>query len=150
MDTDDYFWEQTDIPYTVKRDVSERISLMRRNIEKYGNVVISGSLIGWGDVLIPMFTLAIRVKTDTAVRIERLKMREKEQLGVRIEPGGDMYEHHLEFIEWAASYDTGGGGLGLRSKAAHDEWEKQLQCLLVEVDGGKPVEENCAIIKEKL
>lgn len=29
----------------------------------------SGSLVDWGDVLIPFFTLAIRVNTDTAIPI---------------------------------------------------------------------------------
>lgn len=54
------------------------------------------------------------------MRIARLKKREKERFGSRIEPGGDMYQQHLEFIDWAKKYDT--GGLNMRSKAKHDEW----------------------------
>ncbi len=75
-------------------------------------------------MLIPFFTLAIRVNTDTAIRIERLKKRERAHFGNRIDAGGDMYENHRKFLEWAASYDN--GGLDMRSKAKHDEWEKQL------------------------
>ena len=29
-------------------------------------------------------------------------------------PGGDMYTHHVEFIEWARIYDT--GSVNMRSK----------------------------------
>lgn len=77
MDTDDYFWESTNPPYTTKRNVSDRIILMRKNIAKYNKVVISGSLVDWSDELISFFTLAIRVETDTAIRIDRLKRRER-------------------------------------------------------------------------
>ncbi|HEX3021110.1 MAG TPA: shikimate kinase [Lachnospiraceae bacterium] len=101
MDTDDYFWMPTNPMYTTKRDREERIALMRNEIEKANNVVISGSLVDWGDVLIPLFTLVIRLETDTDVRIERLGIREKQMFGKRIEVGGDMYENHKEFIEWA-------------------------------------------------
>ena len=95
---------------------------MREDIERYENVVISGSLVDWGDELIPLFTLAIRVETDTKIRLERLKTREREKFGSRVDYGGDMYEHHVEFINWAASYDD--GGIDMRSKVKHDNWQK--------------------------
>lgn len=148
MDTDDYFWEATDPPYQVKRDVPERIARMRDDIARYGRVVISGSLVDWGDELIPLFTLAVRVETDTALRIERLKKRERECFGNRIDAGGDMYENHREFIDWAAAYDQ--GGLNMRSKAKHDEWQKQLRCRIILVDGSLPVEKNFELMRHNL
>lgn len=63
------------------------------------NVVISGLLVDWGDELIPMFTLTIRLVTDTEIRIERIKIKEKQKFGDRIVPEGDMYTHYMEFIE---------------------------------------------------
>ena len=48
MDTDDYFWEPTNPPYTTKRAVYDRIAKMKKDIEKYDTVVISGSLVDWG------------------------------------------------------------------------------------------------------
>ncbi|BBF42293.1 hypothetical protein lbkm_0975 [Lachnospiraceae bacterium KM106-2] len=147
MDTDDYFWKPTNPPYTTKRDRSERLELMRKDIEKWDNVVISGSLVDWGDELIPFFTLAIRIETDTKIRIERLKKREREHFGSRIDLGGDMYENHQEFIEWAASYDD--GDLDIRSKAKHDDWQKQLQCELVELDGSNTLEYNFEKVENK-
>ncbi len=148
MDTDDYFWEPTNPPYTTKRAVSDRIAKMKKDIEKYDTVVISGSLVDWGDVLIPFFTLAIRVNTDTAIRIERLKKRERAHFGNRIDAGGDMYENHQKFLEWAASYDN--GGLDMRSKAKHDEWEKLLPCPRIILDGSLPLEESFERIRKIL
>ncbi len=58
MDTDDYFWEPTDPPYTIKKAIPERLALMKRDIAEHEKVVISGSFVDWGDELIPLFTWA--------------------------------------------------------------------------------------------
>lgn len=145
MDTDDYFWEPTNPPYTVKRCLSSRMKLMREDIQRHDHVIISGSLVDWGDEFIPLFTLAIRVETDTDIRLQRLNRREREKFGSRIDFGGDMYENHLEFIKWAASYDH--GGMDMRSKAKHDDWQKKLICPLLFVDGNMLVSENYEIIQ---
>lgn len=148
MDTDDYFWMPTDPKYTLKRPREERIELMVRDINAYENVVISGSLVGWGDELMPYFTLAVRIEIDRDVRIARLIAREKGRYGARIEPGGDMHLQHTEFVEWAKAYET--GGLDMRSRARHDEWQKQLSCELLCVDGADTPEENFEKVKEIL
>ena len=148
MDTDDYFWLPTNPKFTAKRPVEERLAMMTRDIEKADNAVISGSLVDWGDALIPSFTLAIRLETAADIRIDRLRRRESERFGTRIEPGGDMYEQHQDFIVWAQSYDT--GGVNMRSKAKHDEWQKRLRCRLIELDGADDLNANFEKIRETL
>lgn len=148
MDTDDHFWEATDPPYQIKRNARDRIASMGEEIERHDKVVISGSLVDWGDGLIPLFTLAVRIETDPAIRIGRLRRRERERFGARIDAGGDLYEHHRKFIEWAASYDQ--GGLNMRSRAKHDEWQKQLPCRKILLDGSLPLERNFEIIRQYL
>lgn len=148
MDTDDYFWMPTEPKFTLKRPREERIELMKRDIEKLGNVVISGSFTDWGDVLIPYFTLAIRIEMEQSIRIERLVKREKERFGSRIEPGGDMYQHHIDFVNWAKSYDN--GGTDIRSKAMHDEWQKKLLCKILYLEGASKLEDNFAKVLGEL
>lgn len=148
MDTDDYFWLPTNPKYTTKRSIEERIALMRKDIEESENVVISGSLTDWGDELIPLFTIAIRLETDTNIRIERLKKREKEEFGDRISPNGDMYQQHMDFLEWAKKYDT--GSVKMRSKAKHDEWQKLLQCKILTLNGADDLHEIFLKVKEAL
>ena len=140
MDTDDYFWLPTNPKYTTKRSKEERLALMKKDISENDNIVISGSLVDWGDELIPLFTLVIRLVTDTEIRVERLKIREKKKFGNRIMPGGDMYTNHMEFIEWARKYDT--GSVNMRSKAKHDEWQKLLMCKQIVLNGADDLEEN--------
>ena len=140
MDTDDYYWMPTDPKFIQKRPVEERVRLMKHDIERFENVVISGSLTDWGDILIPYFTLAIRIEIDQSIRIERLRQRERARFGARIEPGGDMYRQHAEFIEWAKTYDS--GDLNHRSRRKHDEWQKLLTCTLLRIDGAEALETN--------
>lgn len=148
MDTDDYFWIPTNPKYQIKRDRVERISLMMKEIEKSDNVVISGSLVDWGDELIPLFTLAVRLIADTDIRIARLRKREYDRFGKRIDFGGDMYEQHEQFIKWAKNYDY--GDLNMRSKANHDEWEKLLLCKQIVLNGADDLDSNFQKVKEKL
>lgn len=77
MDTDDYFWLPTNPPYTRKRKIPDRLSMMKQDIAREDKVVISGSLVDWGDTLISYFTLAIRLVTATDIRIARIRERER-------------------------------------------------------------------------
>ena len=148
MDTDFYYWENTDVPFTVKREIPERLRLMKKDIEEAEGVVLSGALGGWGDELIPLFTLAIRMNTPTEVRIQRLREREYREFGDRIREGGDMYRVHEDFIDWAKQYDD--GDLSVRSKLKHDLWQKKLLCPLIFIDGTLPVEEEVEMAVREL
>lgn len=148
MDTDDYFWLPTEPKFVQKRPQEERLRLMLRDMSAAENVVISGSLTDWGDSLIPYFTLAVRIEMDQALRIQRLVQREKMRFGSRVEPGGDMYAQHIAFVEWAKAYDT--GGLEIRSKAKHDEWQKLLRCEILQLDGASSVNDHFEKVKNML
>lgn len=138
LDSDDYLWAPTDPPFTTKRTPEERLALLGRDLDAAEHVVLSGSLVGWGDPLIPQFTLALRLVTPTDVRLARLEKREFERFGSRIREGGDMYEAHLAFLAWAAAYDE--AGPEMRSVRQHDHWQKQLRCRLLTLDGTLPVD----------
>lgn len=125
----------------------ECVRRMRAVVAENPKCVISGSLCGWGDVFIPWFDLVVFIDTPTEVRIEWLEERENKRFGERIRPGGDMYDNHIEFIEWAKTYDT--AGTDQRSRALHEEWFKLLSCPLVRLDGTKPVDELLKNITEE-
>lgn len=138
LDSDDYFWLPTDPAFLTKRPRDERVALMKRDMSSENNVVISGSLCGWGDELIPFFDLVIRLNTATTVRIERLKQREYIRFGNRIEPNGDMFDTHMEFLNWASKYDL--GDLSMRSKIFHDEWQKKILSKHITLDGNNTID----------
>lgn len=145
LDTDDFFWEPIDPPFTVKRDRTARQSLMEEAISKAGKCIISGSLTGWGDIFIPKFDLIVYLHTETEIRLKRLRHRELQRFGERVQPNGDMYKDHEKFIEWAAAYDT--GGMDIRSEKLHREWLKQPLCPIIELDGALPCDYNLKLLE---
>jgi len=146
LDTDGYFWQKTDPPFVKSLPHEERVKLMNAAIQEYPKCVISGSLCGWGDVFIPQFDLVIFIDTPTDIRIERLEKREAERFGERICKNGDMYENHIDFIEWAKGYDTSDDG---RCRKVHEEWLKNISCPVLRLDGTKSVDKLLEEIKEK-
>lgn len=138
LDSDDYFWMPTDPPYVDKRPPAERLDMLRNDLPRGESWVLSGSLCGWGDALIPSFTLAVFLWLDPALRLARLEAREMAEFGDRLAPGGDMHEAHDAFMSWAASYDD--GDLSTRSRALHERWMATLPCPVLRLDAAaRPV-----------
>jgi adenylate kinase family enzyme len=137
FDTDDYYWLPTDPPFQAKREMPGRLQLLHASLNTDDDWVLSGSVVGWGDPLIPLFTTVVFVETPTEIRLGRLRQREAIRFGSHaIAPGGHLYNHHREFLNWAAAYDE--GGMAIRSRALHTAWLAQLNCPVIAVHGTRP------------
>ena len=136
----------TDPPFVKSLPHEERVKLLTAAMEKHSKCVISGSLCGWGDVFIPKFDLVIFVDTPTDIRMERIEKREFKRFGDRIRRGGDMYENHNNFIEFAKSYDT--NNPPERCRKLHETWFEKLSCPLLCVDGTKQANNLVEQIRE--
>ncbi len=139
-DTDDYFWIPTSPPFLEKRAVTDRLTLMNALFVPRTEWVLSGSLCGWGDPLIPNFDAVIFVHTRSEVRLKRLRNRELRRCGLRaIMPGGSSHQQFEALIDYASHYDeddfTG------RSRVGHEAWLQTLNCPVVRVDGERQVED---------
>jgi adenylate kinase family enzyme len=107
-DTDDYFWQPTIPPYQNRRERAERLRLMQEVFLPRADWVLSGSLDGWGDGIIPMFDLVVFLSTSIELRLQRLRAREARHFGAdAVAPGGWRHRQTEEFIEWASRYDNG-------------------------------------------
>ena len=139
-DTDDYFWRPTNPPYRGMREVADRLRLMRDVFLDRSDWVLSGSLDGWGDPIIPLFDLVVFLYVPTAIRIERLRAREARRFGAdAMVPGGSMHQQAEEFIEWASHYDD--GTREGRNLARHQAWLATLLCRVLRLDGIRPLQE---------
>ena len=98
MDTDNYFWRNTQIPFTEKRDVNERLEMMKKDLDEHIDVVSSGIFYPWGDELKEYFDYVICLDTDAEIRKKRLIEREWRMFGDRMLVGGDMHEQFNRFL----------------------------------------------------
>jgi adenylate kinase family enzyme len=144
FDTDDYFWQPTDLPFTQQRERTARQQLLMDDITAQDSWVLSGSLCGWGDVAIPLFELVVFLWVPQDVRMERLRRRELARFGARILPGGDMYEQSQAFLAWAASYNE--RGFDTWSRRRHDQWLRTLPCPILCFEGEYSIEEHLAVL----
>ena len=85
LDTDNFFWLPTDPPFTTKRPVEQRMKLLQAELTR-DSWVLSGSLMGWGDLLIPRFDLVVFLYVPPDVRLERIMERERQRYGADIDP----------------------------------------------------------------
>lgn len=106
IDSDDYFHKPTDPPFQEQYSPDERRTLIHEAIAKSSSWLLSGSISSWGvgDI---RFSHAVILNVGKEIRLERLRTREKERFGARIEAGGDMFEEHNSFLEWASHYESG-------------------------------------------
>lgn len=148
LDTDLYYWQDTEPPFRHKRSPDERVALIERDAQGAANWVLSGSICSWSDPLLHHFTFAVFLHLDPAIRMARIAARERDRYGARILPGGDMHEQHLKFMEWADSYDS--ARAPIRSLDLHERWMLKLRCPIVRLDSGMPVKVLCNEVLQRV
>lgn len=141
FDTDDFFWQRTDPPYQHARGREERQRLLGEALVEHPGWVLSGSLCGWGDFLIPQMDLVVFLWIPADIRMQRLREREYARYGKEIDdPAHPSYQTHVAFLDWAAQYDT--GGPDMRSLAMHREWLRKLPGQVVQIEEAVSVAES--------
>jgi adenylate kinase family enzyme len=139
-DTDDYFWLPTAPPCQTTRPAADRLRLMREMFLPRLDWVLSGTATGWGDELVAYFDLVVFVITSRKLRLERLRAREAAHFGAdAVAAGGWRHDETEAFVEWASHYEA--GDREGRNLAKDEAWLAGLPCLVVRVDGARPVAE---------
>lgn len=141
FDSDDFFWE-TKFTKTYNRNV--RLNKLETELDKYNHWILSGAVIDWGNPLIPLFDLVIFISVLNEIRIQRLLLRAQKRYGDKILPTGLRYKEHVEFMEWASQYET--GGFDIRSRTQQKTWLNNLSCEILEINGNHSVHENEEIV----
>ena len=137
-DTDDYFWGPTTPPYREMRAVADRLRLMGEMFLDRAGWVLSGSLEGWGDPVVPLLDLVVFLRVPTAVRLARLRAREARHFGAdAVAPGGWRHAETEDFIAWASHYDD--GSREGRNLIRHEAWLASLTCPVIRLDGRRPL-----------
>ena len=142
LDVDRYFWEPTFPPFRNIREVTARRRMLAEALDTYPLWVLAGSLCGWGDIFIPRFGLAVFLHIPHELRMARIMEREQQRYGAAIAEGGQMRTQHLEFIEWASSYET--ADESMRSLRLHEKWIATLPCRCIRLEGDQTTAERLA------
>lgn len=121
IDTDNVYWLPTDPPYLEKRAVAERLEMLRTMLSQHDRVVLTGSLSGWGDPLVPLLDGLVLLDTPVGVRLGRLEVRDRMRYGAAaLQPGGPLRDQHTALMQWAVAYDA--GTMPGRSRARDERW----------------------------
>ena len=142
MDIEDYYFEKSEIPYSVERSRDECLNLMLSDIEKHGSFVLSAVTGDFGEVIPKYYKLAVLLSVPKQLRVARVKQRYASKFGDRVLEGGDMYEQSLSFIEFVSS----------RTLEPIEQWAKRvekLSCPVVRIDGTEDLYSNVACTVEQ-
>ncbi len=91
---------------------------------KNENTIVSGTVMNWGQPIEDLFDVIGLLYRDAVVRVQRLRHREEQELGLAAP----------EFAPWASEYDEG-PATGGRSLKRHLQWLAQRSCRIVKIEG---------------
>lgn len=81
MDVEDYYFLDSDIPYTVSRTREEVEKLIIDDINRFQNYVLCSVNCNWDSKTTDTFKLAVLLSAPLTVRMERIKQREVTRFG---------------------------------------------------------------------
>jgi len=129
-----------ELPYSMPRSTSEVQEMIRNDIEKHTQFVISGVTMNWDEDILSVIDVAFILEVPAEERVKRVQHREEVRFGSRVMAGGDMYEQQKEFREI----------IGNRSNERVEESANRMHCKKVRLDGTKSIEENISSIMSVL
>ncbi|MBW1655302.1 shikimate kinase [Flavobacterium quisquiliarum] len=149
FDSDDYFWKNTEVPFTQRNSPEERNSKIKSDLNSSKNWVLGGSIFQWGEAIFPSFDLVIFLWIPADIRIERLKARELERYGDIIFTDPQRIKQFEDFLIWSADYDLN-TGIANRTRQSHEEWLLSLDFPILRIIGDTTIEERIEIILQKI
>lgn len=144
FDSDDYFWLQTEKPFTVERPREECLQRMEHDLSSCDEWILSGSLTNWGNRLIPFFDLVVFVYVPQEIRMKRIREREYERYGDSVLAGGERHEACEAFLQWAQAYDS--GTRNGRSLQQHEAWLKEMKCPVLKIINNEFEDSVCQVM----
>lgn len=144
FDSDDYFWEKSDPPFTKKRETAARNASLQKDLQAFPHWVLGGSVINWDDTFFTQFELAVFLWLPPAVRLARLRQREWERYGNIIFLDPERNRLYNEFLQWASGYDD--NSINGRTLTAHEAWIRRLSCPVLEIREDIPTEKRMEIV----
>lgn len=144
FDSDDYFWVDSEIPFTVRRDPKTRNAMLLKDLAAQKKWILGGSMVSWGDIWYTMFDLVVFILIPYNVRMQRLHDREFERYGEDLYTDPERSALYKKFMDWAKGYDdnTTNG----RTLAVHNAWLQKVNCQVLEINGDTTTQKRIQLI----
>ncbi|EAY24661.1 AAA family ATPase [Microscilla marina] len=140
LDVDNYYWKPTKPSFQEKMPLAKRNQKLTADFNCLPKVIVSGSLISWGNEWLQAFDLVVFLYLPQKTRMERLRQREIQRHGEALHTHALIRQTSQAFLEWAAQYDdpnfTG------RSLAVHQQWLQKLACPVLRLKGAIELEQK--------
>ncbi len=144
FDSDNYFWEKTDMPFTMKRNPEIRNQIIKNDLNVHESWILGGSIINWGNGVFPDFDLIVFLWVEPDIRSQRLRNREFERYGDLIYYDDDRKNKYQTFINWAADYDKC-SGIANRNVKSHENWLQKINVPILRLNN-LSVEERAELV----
>lgn len=133
LDVDDFYWVPTDPPFQEKLPVDVRQAALASAAARHDDVVVSGSLVSWGDRWSKTFDLVVFLYIPVETRIARLRERERARYGARLDEDPQAAARSAEFLAWSRRYEepTFEG----RSLSVHRRWLETVSGTVLSIEG---------------
>ena len=138
LDGDHYFWLKPEPPFTDRRPVSERLTMLLHDLQRHPRSVLAGAVEGWGLALEDAFDVIVFLRLPAPLRVARLRAREVARFGAADE----------DFLRWASDYDT--GTTEGRDLAKQGRWLAERTCPVIELPGDLSVAQRVEAVLKAL
>lgn len=149
FDSDFYFWEPSNPPFTIRRAPEARNKMIRSHLNRQESWILGGSIIQWGNDVFPPFDLIVFLYLPPATRLARLRNRELNRYGTVILEDSLRNKLYEEFIAWAADYDQE-TGIASRTLSAHEQWLAKQQVPVLQIREDLTTEQRLKLVLERL
>jgi adenylate kinase family enzyme len=138
MDSEDYWFHESDFTYSKPRTHDECVLLMLDDMQKHPNFVLSSVIGDFGEEIVKSFDLTVLLDVPREIRLARIDKRNFNRSGERILPGGDWYEQEMKFRAKCAA----------RPEDYAEQWAKTLACPVLCIDGTRDYHDTAREIAE--
>lgn len=142
IDIENLYFPKTDSDYLYAkpRTREEAARLLFDEMKAHEDFVLASGKGDYGEAVISRFQCVVLLAVPKEIRLQRVRERSFQKFGRRMLAGGDLYEREEKFFRFVES----------RAENEVEEWVKTLQCMVIRLDGIKPINDNLDFILARM
>ncbi len=142
IDSEELFFNSVNgnVIYTNPNSRFEAERILLSKVRNHENFVFAAAQGNFGDAITPFYSIVVLMEAPIEIRMQRVRLRSFQKMGIRMLPGGDLHDQEEAFFQKVFS----------RQEADMVRWLKSLSCPIIRIDGTRPVEENLTYVIDRI